>query len=62
MLILSRAVGEVITIGNDIRIHILARKGPQVKIGIEAPENMLIRRDEQMKKPAGSDDASKTSS
>ena len=46
MLILTRTVGETITIGDNIRIHILAIKGTQVRLGIEAPKNMLVLREE----------------
>jgi len=46
VLILTRTVGETITIGDNIRIHILAIKGTQVRLGIEAPKNMLVLREE----------------
>ncbi len=46
MLVLSRRVGEGITIGHDIRVAVLEIKGGQVRLGIEAPPTVRIHRDE----------------
>ncbi len=46
MLILSRGVGETVTIGHDIRITVLEIKGTRVRLGIEAPDNIRIVREE----------------
>lgn len=46
MLILTRKLGENIRIGDNIRIVILDIKGGQVKIGIEAPPNISVHREE----------------
>lgn len=46
MLVLTRKKGEVIKIGDDIEITIVAAKGEQVKIGISAPKNVEIYRKE----------------
>lgn len=46
MLILSRKHGEGISIGDDIRIRVLEIKGGQVKIGIEAPPDITVHREE----------------
>jgi carbon storage regulator len=46
MLILTRKLGEQITIGDDITIKLLEVKGTQVKLGIEAPQNISIHRKE----------------
>jgi len=46
MLILTRAVGETITIGHNIRVTILSIKGTQVRIGIEAPGDVRVLREE----------------
>jgi carbon storage regulator len=46
MLVLSRKDGESIRIGGDITIKIIEVKGRQVKIGIEAPKEVSILRDE----------------
>lgn len=46
MLILSRKCGQVLHIGNDIHITITEVSGDKVKIGIDAPKDMNIARDE----------------
>ncbi len=46
MLILTRKLGECIKIGDDINITLLEIKGSQVKLGIEAPQNISIHRQE----------------
>lgn len=46
MLILTRKLGEEITIGDDITIKLLEVKGAQVKLGIEAPQEISIHRKE----------------
>ena len=46
MLILTRKLGERIAIGDDITVTLLEIKGKQVKIGIEAPSNISIHRQE----------------
>ncbi|MDY7067747.1 Translational regulator CsrA [Pseudomonas extremaustralis] len=37
MLVLSRVIGEVISIGDDITVHVLSIHGTQVKLGVNAP-------------------------
>ena len=49
MLALSRKLGESIIIGKDIKVSILEIKGDQIKIGIEAPKNVTIYREEIFK-------------
>jgi len=46
MLILTRKLGESITIGDDIKITFLETKGKQVRIGIEAPPHITVHREE----------------
>ena len=46
MLILTRSQNESIIINDDIKITILGTKGQDVKIGIEAPEDVKIWREE----------------
>ncbi len=46
MLILTRRIGETIIIDNDIQVTVLAVKGNQVRLGIKAPENIAVHREE----------------
>lgn len=46
MLILTRKVGETLIIGDDIVITVLGVKGNQVRIGINAPKEVSIHREE----------------
>ncbi len=46
MLVLSRKIGETIVIGDDIKITIIDMKGGKVRIGIQAPPNVTINRQE----------------
>lgn len=46
MLILTRRVGETIIIDNDIRITVLAAKGNQLRLGIDAPADVEVHREE----------------
>ena len=53
MLVLSRAIGETIKIGDDITIMVTEIRGKHVKLGIDAPKELKIIRPE----PDGSRDA-----
>ncbi len=46
MLILSRREGETIVIDGNIRVTVLEVRGDQVRIGIEAPRNVSVHRQE----------------
>jgi carbon storage regulator len=46
MLILTRKIGECITIGDDIKVHVVDIRGKQVRLGIEAPAHAPIYRQE----------------
>lgn len=46
MLILTRKVGESINIGNDIKITIVSLDKGQARIGIDAPKDVIIHREE----------------
>jgi len=46
MLILTRRVGETIKIGNDVAVTVLGVKGNQVRVGVNAPKNVAVHREE----------------
>ena len=46
MLILTRKVGESLLIGDDVSITILNIRGNQVKIGVQAPKDVSVPREE----------------
>ncbi|WP_040262122.1 MULTISPECIES: carbon storage regulator CsrA [Pseudomonas] len=50
MLVLTRAIGEEIIIGDDIRIKILSVTGNQVRLGIAAPRRVEVHRAEIYKR------------
>jgi carbon storage regulator len=46
MLVLSRKVGEHVCIGDDVRITVVSTGSNKVRIGIEAPDDVRVDRDE----------------
>jgi carbon storage regulator len=46
MLILSRRLGECVTIGNDIVIKVIEISGNQIRLGIDAPREVRVLREE----------------
>ena len=46
MLILSRKVGETLVIGGEIEVTVLGSKGNQVQLGIKAPKEVSVHREE----------------
>ncbi|AKA85761.1 carbon storage regulator [Pseudomonas synxantha] len=50
MLVLSRTLGEAISIGDDIVVHILEVNGTHVKFGIDAPQDVKVHRAEVYQK------------
>ncbi|MBQ4488176.1 MAG: carbon storage regulator CsrA [Ruminobacter sp.] len=63
MLILTRRLGESITIGDNVKLTVLSIKGSQVRIGVEAPKEVCIQRSElSMDKEQKSKDSSSDNS
>jgi carbon storage regulator len=46
MLILTRRAGETLMIGDEITVSVLSVRGCQVKVGINAPRNVTVHREE----------------
>ena len=46
MLILTRRVGETVMVGDEITITVLGVKGNQVRLGINAPKDVAVHREE----------------
>jgi carbon storage regulator len=46
VLILTRKLGESITIGDDIKVTVLGIYGRQVRLGVEAPQKVIVHREE----------------
>ena len=46
MLILTRRVGETLMVGDDVTVTVLGVKGNQVRIGVNAPKNVAVHREE----------------
>lgn len=46
MLILTRRVGETLMIGDDVTVTVLGVKGNQVRIGVNAPRDVTVHREE----------------
>ena len=55
MLILTRRPGETIQVGDDIEISVLEIRGNQVRIGINAPPEVLVLRSELLTNAPASD-------
>ena len=46
MLILTRRVGETLMIGDDVTVTVLEVKGNQVRVGVNAPREVAVHREE----------------
>ena len=52
MLILTRRVGETLKIGDDIEVTVLGLRGGQVRMGINAPNDVAVHREEILDRDA----------
>ena len=60
MLILTRRIGEVLVIGEDVQLTVLGVRGHQVRIGVDAPKHVGVHRKEvyeRMKDNKSTDDS-----
>ncbi len=46
MLILTRRIGETLMVGDDVKVTVLGVNGNQVRIGVDAPKNVEVHREE----------------
>lgn len=60
MLILTRRVGESLMVGDDITITVLGVKGNQVRIGVNAPRDVAVHREEIYNRIQGDEEAPPT--
>ena len=46
MLVLTRKVGEIVRINDDIQVQVVGIRGDRIRLGIQAPQNVKILREE----------------
>ena len=62
MLILTRRVGETVVIGDDVTVTVLGVKGSQVRLGVNAPKEISVHREEiyeRIKREQATDEANR---
>ena len=57
MLILTRRVGEALMVGDDTKIVVLGVKGSQIRLGINAPKDVQVHREEIYQKIQNDDES-----
>lgn len=60
MLILTRKIGEVLLVGDDVEITVLSIRGNQVKLGVNAPKEIAVHRQEIYERIKASSEEEKT--
>lgn len=55
MLILTRKIGETVMIGEEVTVTVLGVKGNQVRLGINAPKDVTVHREEIFVRIKGED-------
>jgi carbon storage regulator len=60
MLILTRRVGESLMVGEEITVTVLGVKGNQVRIGIDAPKDVAVHREEIFQRIKNGGDSSES--
>ena len=62
MLILTRRVGETLVIGDDVNVTVLGVRGNQVRIGVNAPKDVAVHREEIYQRIQNENDTDNSSS
>ena len=62
MLILTRRVGETLVIGDDVNVTVLGVRGNQVRIGVNAPKEVAVHREEIYQRIHNENDSDKSTS
>ena len=58
MLILTRRISESVIVGDNVKVTVLGVKGNQVRLGIDAPKNVSVHREEIYQRIQGDDEVS----
>jgi carbon storage regulator len=62
MLILTRRVGETLVIGDDVNVTVLGVRGNQVRLGVNAPKEVAVHREEIYQRIQKENDSENSSS